>query len=90
MRASVDKWTQVLRSKKHPPRSQKKVQIVYPAFQWAQSLSHVYLNVKYSTKFDSPGYLEVLNETVNFTNTSVALTADVDYVSELWTRPRVG
>ena len=77
MKNSVDKWSQVLKSRKTIQNVNKKIQIVAPAFQWAQSLSNIYLNVKYSTKLDSPGYLEVTNETVNFTQQGVMLTADV-------------
>lgn len=69
-----------MRARKAQVRRAKRTQIVAPAFQWAQSLTHVYLNVKYSTKLDSPGYLEVINETVNFTDQGVALVADVERV----------
>ena len=54
--------------------------MVYPAFQWAQSLGNVYLDIKYSHKLDSPGHLEVVNETVNITKEGVMLSADVDHV----------
>lgn len=61
------------------PEETQKVQIVAPAFQWAQSKSHVYLLVKYSAKMNSPGYSEARNISVSFTNNSVYLSADVDY-----------
>ncbi len=80
VRNSIDKWSNILHSRKQGEKKTKKVQLVAPAFQWAQSLSHVYLNVKYSAKLDSPGYLEVANETVNFTSQGLALVADVERV----------
>lgn len=39
-------------------------QIVAPAFQWAQSMNHLYLEIKFAHRHDSPGCLEVKNESV--------------------------
>ena len=36
-----------------------------PAFQWAQSLNKVFLEIKYSSSFTSPGCLEVSNFSLN-------------------------
>lgn len=38
-------------------------QLVTPAFQWAQSMNHVFLEIKFAHRHDSPGCLEVKNET---------------------------
>lgn len=39
-------------------------QQVSPAFQWAQSLTHIYIQIKFAHRHDSPGCLEVKNESV--------------------------
>lgn len=41
--------------------SEKDYQIVSPAFQWAQSLSFVFIEVKFAHRHDSPGCLEINN-----------------------------
>ena len=35
--------------------------MISPAFQWAQSLNQTFLEVKYSTRFDSPACLDVFD-----------------------------
>jgi len=77
VRNSIDKWSNTLKARKNSGSVYKKVQIAYPAFQWAQSLSNIYLNIKYSHKMDSPGYLEIKNETVNITDNKVYLSGDI-------------
>jgi hypothetical protein len=39
-------------------------QIVAPAFQWAQSMNHIFIEIKFAHRHDSPGCLEVKNESV--------------------------
>ena len=34
--------------------------IVSPAIQWAQSMEHVYIQIKFSHRHDSPGCLELI------------------------------
>jgi len=40
-------------------------QRVTPAFQWAQSMSHIFLEIKFAHRHDSPGCLEVKDQTVD-------------------------
>ena len=51
-------------------------QKVIPAVQWAQNMSHVFLEVKFSHRHDSPGCLEVNNLSINITNNSLILNAE--------------
>ena len=51
-------------------------QKVIPAVQWAQNMSHVFLEVKFSHRHDSPGCLEVNNLSINITNNSLLLNAE--------------
>lgn len=37
---------------------------VYPAFEWAQSLDQVFINIKYSHRWDAPGCVEVKKENI--------------------------
>lgn len=49
----------------------KSVPVISPAFRWAQSLTHVFLEVKFSTRFDSPACLDLFDhhyEIVNVTS----------------------
>jgi hypothetical protein len=46
-------------------------QIVSPAFQWAQSLENIFIEVKFAHRFDSPGCLEINDLNKSFTNNSV-------------------
>ena len=68
-------------AKKIGESQDKKVIIADPAFQWAQSLNRTFINVKYSKKLDSPGYLDVRNENVEFTDNKMILSADADKVN---------
>ena len=52
------------------------VQIVSPAYQWAQSPSMLYLDVKFSHRLDSPGCLEVVNPNVLITENKLVFTAN--------------
>jgi hypothetical protein len=48
----------------------KGVQKITPAFQWAQSLDHVFLNVKFATRMDSPGCLDTFDRNISIGNNS--------------------
>ena len=48
-------------------------QIISPAFQWAQSLNDIYIEIKFSHRLDSPGCLELNNLNVTIKNESVNL-----------------
>lgn len=39
-------------------------QRVSPAFQWAQSMTHVYIEIKFAHRHDSPGCLEIKNQSI--------------------------
>ena len=51
-------------------------QKVIPAVQWAQNMSHIFLEVKFSHRHDSPGCLEVNDLNINITNNSLLLNAE--------------
>ena len=53
--------------------SEKDYQIVSPAFQWAQSLSFVFIEVKFAHRHDSPGCLEINNLKVDINGTHLYL-----------------
>ena len=44
---------------------------VSPAFMWAQSLSNVYILIKFAHSHDSPGCLEVKNQEIKFTTNNL-------------------
>ncbi len=48
--------------------------IISPAFQWAQSLSHIYIDVKFSFRLDSPGCLEINNLNTEINDNKIYLT----------------
>ena len=48
-------------------------QTVFPAFQWAQSLNEIFLEIKFAHRHDSPGCLEIKDLKVNFGSNSVDL-----------------
>lgn len=50
-------------------------QMVSPAFQWAQSMHHIYIEVKFAHRHDSPGCLEVKNESVDIYKNLVVFKA---------------
>ena len=47
--------------------------IISPAFQWAQSLSNIYIDIKYSFRLDSPGCLEINNLNVDINENKINL-----------------
>jgi len=58
---NLDKLVQIL-------DSHGKVSLVSPAFQWAQSPSFVFLDVKFSHRLDSPGCLELKDMQVSISD----------------------
>ena len=46
----------------------KSIPTISPAFNWAQSLDHAYLEVKYSTRFDSPACLDIFDTEFSIEN----------------------
>ena len=79
LRSVVDMESRVISKKlatlKDAIESSLPVQVILPAYQWAQSPSEIYLNVKFSHKLDAPATLNVEANTVNVTSTSVVLEA---------------
>jgi len=51
------------------------VQVIAPAYQWAQSATEVFLNVKFSHKLDAPATLNVEANTVMVTDQKLSLEA---------------
>ena len=51
-------------------------QKVIPAVQWAQNMSYIFLEIKFSHRHDSPGCLEVKNFNFNITNDTLKLNAE--------------
>lgn len=58
-----------------------KVQVVSPAFQWAQAPDKLFLDIKFSHRFDSPGCLELADRYVNITDTHLRVGALCTYSS---------
>ena len=56
--------------------SKQEYQIVTPATQWAQSMSEIFLEIKFSHRHDSPGCLEVNNLNINIFNNTILLNAE--------------
>jgi len=50
-------------------------QIVAPAFQWAQSMNQIFIEIKFAHRHDSPGCLEVKNESVEIYKNLVVFKA---------------
>jgi hypothetical protein len=50
-------------------------QVASPVIQWAQSLNHIYLHIKFSHRHDSPGCQEVRNLKVNLQASILDLSA---------------
>ena len=48
-------------------------QTVFPAFQWAQSLNEIFLEIKFAHRHDSPGCLEIKDLSVNIGSNGVDL-----------------
>ena len=51
----------------------KGVTVISPAFQWAQSLDHVLLSVKFATRRDSPGCLDTFDHNITINNNSFVM-----------------
>lgn len=51
-----------------------KAQVVAPAFQWAQNDTCVFLNVKYTVRWNAPGSLDVKDVKVNLTKNTFSFT----------------
>lgn len=66
---SVEKTPDVVRTTAAP-----EIIRVSPAFQWAESDTHIYLQVKLSYRWSSPGALSVQQENVTLTPTHVAFS----------------
>ena len=51
-----------------------------PAFQWAQSLDNVFISVKFATRFDSPGCLDIFDKEIvlNETHFDMAVFCRID------------
>jgi hypothetical protein len=50
-------------------------QVVNPAFQWAQNDTSIFIQLKFSRRFNAPGALEVSDLTCAFNSTSMSLSA---------------
>jgi hypothetical protein len=46
-----------------------------PAFQWAQNIENVFIEIKYAHRFDSPGCLEVKKENLTFNLNQISFSA---------------
>ena len=55
--------------------TKKEYQKVVPAVQWAQNMSDIFLEVKFSHRHDSPGCLEVNNLNISIYNNTILLSA---------------
>lgn len=51
----------------------KGVTKISPAFQWAQSLDHVFLSVKFAKRMDSPGCLDTFDKNITLGNNSFSM-----------------
>ena len=56
--------------------TKKEYQKVIPAVQWAQSMTEIFLEVKFSHRHDSPGCLEVNNLNISIYNNTIFLSAE--------------
>lgn len=56
--------------------TKKEYQKVIPAVQWAQNMSDIFLEVKFSHRHDSPGCLEVNNLNITIYNNTIFLNAE--------------
>lgn len=55
--------------------AKRNTQIVTPVFQWIQSQSNIFLQIKFAHRHDAPGCLEVKNEKIEFTENGFYFTA---------------
>ena len=53
--------------------SEKDYQIISPAFKWAQNLNEIFIEIKFSHRFDSPGCIEIKNLKVSILKNTVNL-----------------
>lgn len=51
------------------------IPIVTPSIRWAQSPNTTYLEVKFSTRFDSPACLDVFDQQITLSNRSLSISA---------------
>jgi len=51
------------------------IPIVTPSIRWAQSPNTTYLEVKFSTRFDSPACLDVFDQEITLVNRSLSISA---------------
>lgn len=65
---SLSKLISVLGVEKDP-------QILKPSFRWAQSLSHIYLDIKFSHRMDAAGCIEVYDKVIDIKENSVDFAA---------------
>ena len=73
--------------------TEKDYQIISPAFQWAQSLDDIYIEIKFSHRHDSPGCIEINNINVTITNNTANfigycilgdIPIKIDFYIETW------
>ncbi|KAF7457258.1 CS domain-containing protein [Cryptosporidium felis] len=69
IRKELDELTRLL-NKKH-----SEIATISPAFQWAQSSDHVYLNIKFTYRWNAPGALKIENETVSINDNFFSFSA---------------
>ena len=60
------------------------IPIVTPSIRWAQSPNTTYLEVKFSTRFDSPACLDVFDQEITLVNRSLSITAMCRNVSAFY------
>ena len=53
--------------------NEKDYQIISPAFKWAQNLNEIFIEIKFSHRFDSPGCIEIKNLKVSILKNSINL-----------------
>ena len=51
----------------------KEIPVISPAFRWAQDLNYIYLETKYSTRFDSPACLDISEQVLKIQNEGTRL-----------------
>jgi len=55
--------------------AKRNTQIITPVFQWIQSKTHVFLQIKFAHRHDAPGCLEVKNDRIEFKNNGFYFSA---------------
>lgn len=76
IRRELDELSRLL-NKKHSV-----VATLSPAFQWAQSSDHIYLNIKFTYRWNAPGALKIENETVSIQNNTFFFSATGSHSQE--------